>query len=133
MTENLVFEPSDEFLRRALNEFPPEIQALALRLRRELKRRFKSLREKYNTHTKYLGYAKGTNSDALYVHIQKSKLVLDIRVARRRAAELRRQGLQIRPRNNYQGRAGWLTGVCVLPDTDRLEVIVNLAVEALAR
>jgi hypothetical protein len=37
----------------------------------------------------------------------------------------------VKHRSNYQGRAGWLTGLLVPHDTSNLDVIVDLAVEAL--
>ena len=48
-----------------------------------------------------------------------------------RADELRGIGFKVRPRDNYQAKAGWLTGLFVPHDTDKCEEVVALALEAI--
>lgn len=122
--------PSEEVIARALQGYPARGRELVLELRRRLKAEFRELREKYNPNSRYLGYAVG-RSDALYVYLQKSRLVLDVRVPEDRADELSHRGIQVVPRSNYQARDAWLTGVRVPHDTDEPGAIVQLAVSAL--
>ena len=117
-----------ETIRKKLRGYPLEI---VFRLRDELMSRFPGLREKLNFNSRYLGYANGNRSDALYVYIQKRQLVLDIRVSKEEAESLREQRFKVNPKNNFQCRAGWLTGVSVPHDTKKLDVIVGLASLAL--
>lgn len=80
---------------------------------------------------RYLGYARKGTRDSVYVYVQEKQLVLDLRLSAERADEVRRSGLKVRPRNNYQGRAGWLTGVRVPHDTDRADLALQLILDAL--
>ena len=102
-----------------------------LALRNRLASEFPNLYEKVNYKSPYLGYSNGNQSDALYVYLQKKKMVIDMRVSKEEAENLRENGVTVKPRNNFQGRAGWLTGVSVPYDSDKLDVIVELAKLAL--
>jgi hypothetical protein len=117
----------DAVIRKHLAGYPLELIA---QLRKALAAGIPGLREKLNTHLRYLGYASG-KSDALFVYFQKSGLVIDARVSPARAEELRAKGIVVRPRENYQGRAGWLTGVRVPYDTPHIDAITRLAMDAL--
>jgi hypothetical protein len=113
-------------IRRTFKSYPLE---LALRLRDSLISAFPKLQEKLKP--RYLGYANGDRSDAVYIYLQKKRMVLDIRVSSEEAENLRQQGIEIESRNNWQGRAGWLTGVFVPYDTDKLDIIIELVSSAL--
>jgi hypothetical protein len=65
------------------------------------------------------------------MYVQKKRLLIDVRVSNDRSEELGSEGFEVKHRNNYQGRAGWLTGLLVPHDTANLDVIVELAVGAL--
>ena len=56
---------------------------------------------------------------------------LDLRIPRARAEAVRAKGFEVRERDNFQSKAGRLTGMRVPHDTDRLDEIVQLALEAL--
>ena len=118
----------DEALRDALSNHPLD---LVMQFRGHLSTQCPGLREKLNLNSRYLGYSAGDRSDALYVYVQKKGLVLDVRVSDDRAEELRQKGFEVQPRDNYQGKAGWLTGLIVPHETDSLDEIVKLAAEAL--
>lgn len=115
-------------IKQRLNKYPLE---LTFKLRNMLASEFPNLREKPNFKCRYLGYANGNRSDAFYVYIQKRRLILDIRVSQEEAENLRNKGFRVNPRNNYQSKAGWLTGVSVPHDTKKLDVIVELVSLAL--
>lgn len=117
-----------DLIRQTLKSYPLE---LVFRLRDRLISAFPMLREKLNPRSRYLGYANGLQSDAVYVYLQKKRLLLDIRVSNEEAENLRKRGFTVIPRNNYQCRAGWLTGVMVPHDTDKLDIIVDLVSSAL--
>jgi hypothetical protein len=115
-------------IRQKLKSYPLE---LVLQLREKLISAFPKLREKLNPRSRYLGYSNGDHSDAVYVYLQKKRLLLDIRVSGEEAENLRMQGIKVVPRNNFQCRAGWLTGVSVPYDTDKLDIIIDLVSSAL--
>jgi hypothetical protein len=118
----------DDRLRSGLRGFAID---LVVALRSQLAAACPKLREKLNTNTRYLAYGLTDGSDALYVYVQKRAILIDVRVPADRADELRRRGFDLRPRDNYQAKAGWLTGLFVPHDTDKLSEVVSLALEAL--
>jgi hypothetical protein len=104
---------------------------LILALRGSLASEFPNLCEKVNYKSVYLGYSNGNQNDALYVYMQKKKMVFDMRVSKEEAENLREKGVTVKPRNNFQSNLGWLTGVSVPYDSDKLDVIMQLAKMAL--
>jgi hypothetical protein len=119
---------SDEVLATGLGGRPPE---LVLWLRRRLAAKCRGIKENLNPRSRYLGYARRGRSDALYVYLQRQRLVIDIRLPADRASQVRRLGFEVRPRLNYQGRAGWLTGIRVPYGTQKRGALADLALEAL--
>jgi len=119
----------EEIVRGA---FRGDIVHLAKALRTRLANDFPELREKLNTNSRYLGYGLVGRSDALYVYVRRNQLLLDIRVPVEHADQLHSRGFEVKPRNNFQGQSGWLTGLIVPNDFNRLDTIVALASEALA-
>ena len=119
---------ADEVLQDVLRGYPRE---LPLYLRRRLADRFPRLREKFNRRRRYFGYAVG-KSDGAYVYVSKGRVILDLRIPADRADQVRRLGFEVVPRNNWQAKAGWLTGIRVPHDTDKREDVLALAVEALS-
>lgn len=111
-----------------LQGYPTE---LLHRLRRRLAAACPKLREKFNPGSRYLGYANGPSRDALYIYVQKKALVMDMRLPADMTEDLRARGFDVRPRDNFQGRQGWLTGLHVPHDSDREKEVVALMVEAL--
>ena len=105
-------------------------QELIAKLRKHLAGEFPKLREKINRKGRYLGYANG-GSDAMYVYVRKQDLVIDIRLSDDLADDLRQAGFEVKPRDNYQGKSGWLTGLIVPHDTDKSDEVAKLAIEAL--
>ncbi|MCK4785898.1 MAG: hypothetical protein KAV87_19235 [Desulfobacteraceae bacterium] len=118
----------EELLWDVLRTYP---QKLVGELRKCLAVEFPGLREKINRRSRYLGYANG-GSDAMYVYVRKKNLLIDIRLSADLAEDLRRIGFKVRPRDNYQAKSGWLTGLIVPHDTDKLADVAKLAIEALS-
>ncbi len=120
----------EDVIRKILRNYPLE---LVFQLRNRLWSEYPQLREKINYNSHYLGYANGQETDALYVYFQKNRLLLDVRVSVKESERLKSLGFRVKPRNNYQCRAGWLTGLYVPYDTNNFEAIVDLAKLALKR
>lgn len=118
----------DEILWDVLKGYPQELVA---GLRKRLAADCPELREKINRNRRYLGYSNG-GSDAMYVYVSKNHLLIDIRLSADLSDDLRRAGFEVRPRDNYQGKAGWLTGLIVPHDTDKFGDVAKLAIEALS-
>lgn len=119
----------EEVVRAALEGLPA---GLVLELRGRLATRCRDIREKLHPkRAMYIGYGTGSEGDAVYVYVQKKRLMIDLKIREARADELRKLGFEVRPQRNYQGAAGWLTGWIVPHDTDKVEVVVKYAVEAL--
>ena len=118
----------DEILWHVLKDYPQELVA---GLRKRLAADCPRLREKINRKSRYLGYSNG-GSDAIYVYVRKNDLLIDIRLSADLADDLRRAGFEVRPRDNYQGKSGWLTGLIVPHDTDKAGDVAKLAIEALS-
>lgn len=110
-----------------LADYPPEAWKY---IRERLASKFPTLREKFNPGRPYLGYATG-RSDAAYVYVQKERLLIDLRISADRADEIIAAGFEVKPRDNFQGKQGWLTGLYVPHDSKRLDEVVDLLVEAL--
>lgn len=111
-----------------LADYPRE---LIDRIRAGLAAGCQGLMEKSNPRRRYLGYAKGVASDAAYIYFQKKGLVIDVRVDADRIDEVSALGIEVRPRENYQWQAGWLTGVRVPYEADLSGAVVGLILEAL--
>lgn len=89
-------------------------------------------REKINRRSRYLGYA-NRGSDAMYVYVRKNDVLIDIRLSADLAEDLKLLGFEVRPRDNYQAKSGWLTGLIVPHDTDKFAKVLKLAIEALSQ
>ncbi len=110
-----------------ISAYPSE---LLTTIRRHLSAKCSRLSEKFNPNSKYSGYSNG-GSDGLYLYLQKSGLCIDIRLSVDREDELRSMGFDVRSRNNYQARMGWLTGWRVPYETSRVDEILSRLQEAL--
>ncbi len=118
----------DEIMWDVLKDYPQELVA---GLRKRLAAECPKLREKINRNSRYLGYSNG-GSDAIYVYVRKKDLLIDIRLSADLADGLRRAGFEVRPRDNFQAKRGWLTGLIVPHDTDKAGDVAKLAIEALS-
>jgi hypothetical protein len=85
--------------------------SLVGKIRQGLLKSVPDLAEKFNGgQLKYFGYRRGESSDAVYIYIQKKGLLIDVRIPREFEEDLRRAGFVVEYRENFQGKAGWLTG-----------------------
>ena len=111
-----------------LKGYPQELVAA---LRKQLGAACPGLREKINRNSKYLGYSNGS-SDAVYVYVSRKGLLIDLKVSADLSVDVERLGFEVRPRDNFQAKSGWLTGMIVPHSTDKLADVLKLAMEALA-
>ena len=128
---NLVFSPTDDFIRKALAAYP---LSLLFRLRKELRQAFPDLRDKYNENSKYFGYKGKLDRDAVYVYVQQEGLVIKARVSNPEqwVNAIRRAGFEVRPtEGDFQDVAGWLTGVRVPHRTKDTGPVLELAAAAM--
>jgi hypothetical protein len=99
---------NDNVWRRILDNYPTDI---VCSIREQLLRKVPGLTEKFNTNSRYFGYWTATDeTDRAYIYVQKRGFRIDLCVKRRVEPELRRAGFEVRYVNNFQARAGWLTG-----------------------
>jgi len=88
------------------------------------------LTEKFNTNSRYFGYWIGTNKDRAYIYVQKKGLRIDLNISPdSEKAKLEKEGFEVRFNNNFQGRAGWLTGWRV-PHTTSIEKVMKWLLKA---
>jgi len=118
----------EKLLWDVLKGYPQELVG---ELRRRLADECPKLREKINLSSRYLGYSNG-GSDAVYVYVRKNGLLVDMRVSADLSDDLSQLGFKVKPRDNFQAKGGWLTGLIVPHDTDKLADVAKLAVEALS-
>ena len=102
-------------------------------LRQIVHRGVPTLTEKVNPNGYYLGY-RGSGSDRAYVYVQPDKLVIDILRPRTIKPVLSKLGIKILHRNNFQGRAGWTTGINLLHNAPSVEIrlVADQIIQALA-
>ena len=130
-TEKLNFEEVTKILGAHPGDFARALSSLR-ELREILRRRVPALTEKVNPKGSYIGY-RGDNSDRAYVYVQPNLLVIDLRQPRTIEPLLSKTGVEILHRNNYQGRAGWTTGIHLSHNASSLQVemIADQIIQAL--
>jgi hypothetical protein len=133
----------DKYWRYLLKDYPIE---LLCAIRNGLKKSSPLLAEKFNPTTPgllYFGY-KVRNRDAAkndfskrsygpdkaYIYIQKKNLRIDLDIRKldivsKFEQKLVKAGYEVRPSNNYQGRAGWLTGWYVPQSTTDVKTVLK--------
>jgi len=99
--------------------------ALLCSIRKSLIKKIPGLTEDFNKQSRRFGYWKGCDADKAYIYVQKKDLRIDLCISREHEKDLQKQGYIVKYQNNFQGRAGWLTGWHVPHSTEDLEQIVN--------
>jgi hypothetical protein len=89
--------------------------------------------EKPNHKSRYLSYKKSNANKAAYIYFQRNCLVIDLNLSVDRLEEVEALGLEVKPKNNFQAKNGWLTGLRVPYDTDKQNEVVSLLLEALTK
>ena len=136
----------DEYWRNSLRDRPID---LLCRIRNELEESISGLAEKFNPTTPgllYFGYkvrdrdtakydfSKGCYSSAkVKMYIQKKNLRIDLAIDRKFEQEIKNAGFRVRYANNFQGRAGWLTGWYVPHSTKDIKKVMKWLLMAFKR
>ena len=113
---------------------PGPIPELVSCLRRRLAEECPELREKWNCRSRYLGYASGSRSNAVYVYIQTGlkRLKIAVKIPPERADELRKCGFEVNlDGSGFLAKAGLLTGWIVRYDADERDIVLQYLLEAL--
>jgi len=113
---------SDATWRHTLQNHPTSLIGL---IRKRLLKKIPGLTEKFNRQLRYFGYWSGNDKDRVYIYIQKKKLVIDLCISPDFTAALNNQGFKVKPRDNFQGKRGWLTGWQVPHSTTDADRIVK--------
>lgn len=83
------------------------------------------LNEKYNRNSRYFGYYIGDDKDKVYIYVQDENLRIDLCISRKNEDKLKSLGFKVKHVDNYQGKAGWLTGWYVPHDTKKLNIVIE--------
>ena len=118
---------TDKKWQAKLRGYPISLVCL---IRAALVERVLGITEKFNSNSRYFGYRIGTDEDRAYIYVQKKRLVIDLCISRNFTKRIRRLGFEVKFRNNFQGRAGWLTGWQVPKSTLNLEPVVKYLCKA---
>jgi len=104
------------------------------KIRQALLQKVPGLAEKYNRgKVKYFGYRREGRKDSVYVYVQKKGLRIDLNLPRNFEDDLKQAGFTIKHQENFQGKAGWLTGWRVPHGWERIEEVIKWLRLALER
>lgn len=118
---------ADKKWQAKLRGYPISLVCL---IRAALADRIPGVTEKFNSNSRYFGYRIGTDRDRAYIYIQKKKLVIDLSISQSFTKKIRQMGFKVKFRNNFQDRAGWLTGWQVPQSTLNLEPVIEYLCQA---
>ncbi|MCP4713383.1 MAG: hypothetical protein GY869_32540, partial [Planctomycetes bacterium] len=99
--------------------------ALVVSIRQGMIERVPGIKEKFNKNIRYFGYWTGTDKDRAYIYVQKKALVIDVCIHPDYITQIRSAGFVVKPRENFQGVNGWLTGWKIPHASQNVDEIVN--------
>ncbi len=111
----------------------PEIEYVCS-LRKSLdNKKIAGLTEAFNKKSRYFSYWKGKDKDRVYIYVQKKCLRIDLCIKNKdkNEREILNEGFKVKFVNNFQGKAGWLTGWYVPYSTKNINVVVKYLSNAL--
>ena len=118
----------DSVWKRILKDYPTD---LVCSIREQLLKKILGLTEKFNTNSRYFGYWTATGeTDRVYIYVQKKNLRIDLYISTEREADLQKADFEVRYVNNFQGRAGWLTGWRVPHTTKNIKTVAKWLLKA---
>jgi hypothetical protein len=107
--------------QRTLQAYPT---SLITRVRKKLEK-IPGITEKFNSNSRYFGYWIGDNKDRVYIYVQKKKLRIDLYIDRKFEENISKEISKVDYVNNWQGKAGWLTGWQVPQSTTNIDMVVK--------
>lgn len=108
--------------KRILKNYPTD---LVCSIREQLLEKVPGLIEKFNTNSRYFGYWTGRDSDRVYIYVQKKGLRIDLNIGQGSETDLQEAGFEVRFTDNFQGKAGWLTGWRVPHNTKKIKTVMT--------
>lgn len=105
-----------------MKDYPTTLVCL---IRERLVKEMPTINEKVNTYEHYFGYWKGQDEDRAYISVQKKGLRIDLCINRDNEKAIKEAGFEVHFVNNFQGRAGWLTGWRVPHNTENIETVMK--------
>ena len=108
--------------QRTLQAYPTSLITL---VREKLQKKIPGITEKFNSNSRYFGYWNGDDKDRIYIYVQKKNIVIDLNIELSCVSELEKEDFVIKPRDNFQGQAGWLTGWQVPHSTTKIDFVVT--------
>jgi hypothetical protein len=107
-----------------LKRYPTSLVCL---IRERLLKKIPDITEKFNRNSRYFGYWVGDDKDRVYIYVQKKQLVIDLYISTDSdfTTVIKERGFKIKPRSNFQGHAGWLTGWQVPQSTTDIDQIAD--------
>ncbi len=113
-----------------LRNYPIDLLSL---IRKSILEKVPDLSEKFNQGGLYFGYRVGNCKDKAYIYVQKKNLIIDLCISRNFTKELKKSGFELKHRDNFQGRAGWLTGWRIPQSTLNPKRVVKWLCKALEK
>ncbi len=104
---------ADKIWKAQLRNYPTDLLSL---IRKLLLAKVPDLGEKFNQAGLYFGYRVGNRKDKAYIYVQKKNLIIDLCISPNFTTEVKQDGLEVKHRNNFQGKDDWLTG-CRIPQS----------------
>ena len=112
----------------------PEIDYICS-LRKSLdNKKIHGLTEAFNKKLRYFSYWTGTDKDRAYIYVQKKGLRIDlcIKNKKKNEKEIRKiEDFKVKFVNNFQGRAGWLTGWYAKYSTKNINLVIEYLSKAI--
>jgi len=121
---------ADKIWKAQLRNYPTELLSL---IRKSLLEKVPNLGEKFNQAGLYFGYRVGNRKDQAYIYVQKKNLIIDLCINRNFRKELKQAGFEVKYRDNFQGRADWLTGWRIPQSTLNLKPVLKWLGKALEK
>ena len=117
---------------KLLNTFTIEQLKCISNIRKNLFQKIPFLREKINKNSKYFGFKVDNNKDSIYIYLQNKKMIMDIDISKEYKNWFIKRGFTIKERDNYQQKAGWITGIIFNYDCTKSDEIEEVMMAVLS-
>ena len=118
----------DKIWKSRMRKYPTDLLRV---IRKSLLDKVPDLAEKFNPTSLYFAYRARNGKGRVKIRVQKKFLIIDLCISRNFTRELEQAGFEVKHQNNFQGKAGWLTGWRIPQSTQNHEPIVKWLCKAL--